>query len=327
MFTILKKRRARATAALTFVLSLCLSGSAYALGGGGGSGSQSVSGFNNPGNLKMYTYLPSGLPENAPVIVVLHGCAQSASGYYDDAGWDKMADAYGAALLLPEQTSGNNMMSCFNWFEPGDFERGRGESASIVNALNKVIADENLDAGRVFITGVSAGGSMAAQMLAHYPEVFAGASLHASVVPGCASGTFSGILCTSTVIGSPGKWDNYVRNATDHQGPWPRVSIWQGAADDAVNPQHLTELMEQWTNVHGIDQTADRVGSTGPAAHRVYEQAGVPVVETWLVNDMGHGTAVNPGSGDTQCGIASKFFPDANVCSSYYSMRFWGLAD
>src|SRR6266852_6978099 len=89
---------------------------------------QEVDGFgSNPGNLRMFGYLPSRLEANPALVVVLHGCTQSAAGYDHGAGWSTLADRYGFALLLPEQQRSNNPNGCFNWFQSGDIERGRGE--------------------------------------------------------------------------------------------------------------------------------------------------------------------------------------------------------
>jgi poly(3-hydroxybutyrate) depolymerase len=33
----------------------------------------------NPGALDMYEYVPADLPPNAPLVVVLHGCTQTAA--------------------------------------------------------------------------------------------------------------------------------------------------------------------------------------------------------------------------------------------------------
>src|ERR1044071_8977758 len=86
-----------------------------------------VTGFgSNPGALRMFSYVPDGLPTGRPLIVALHGCTQSAADYYSHSGWPKYADASAAALVLPEQTSANNPLSCFNWFAPGDTRRGSG---------------------------------------------------------------------------------------------------------------------------------------------------------------------------------------------------------
>src|SRR4051794_26191924 len=74
----------------------------------------------NPGALRMYSYVPTGLAAGRPVVVALHGCTQSAADYYGHSGWPKYADLYQAAVVFPEQTSSNNALSCFNWFTAGD---------------------------------------------------------------------------------------------------------------------------------------------------------------------------------------------------------------
>ena len=80
-----------------------------------------VHGFgSNPGALRMFTYLPAGLADQSALVVVLHGCAQTAASYEYGAGWSTLAERYGFALLVPEQQRANNPNGCFNWFQPGD---------------------------------------------------------------------------------------------------------------------------------------------------------------------------------------------------------------
>ena len=68
-----------------------------------------ICGFgSNPGALRMFTYLPAGLADQSALVVVLHGCAQTAASYDYGAGWSTLADRYGFALLLPEQQRANN---------------------------------------------------------------------------------------------------------------------------------------------------------------------------------------------------------------------------
>ena len=89
---------------------------------------EEVHGFgSNPGNLRMFKYLPDGLPDHPALVVVLHGCTQTAAGYDLGAGWSTLADRYGFALLMPEQQRSNNPNGCFTWFQPGDTQqRSRG---------------------------------------------------------------------------------------------------------------------------------------------------------------------------------------------------------
>ena len=57
----------------------------------------------NPGNLRMFSYVPANQEPAAPLIVVLHGCKQKATTFASDAGWLALADRSRLALLLPEQ--------------------------------------------------------------------------------------------------------------------------------------------------------------------------------------------------------------------------------
>jgi poly(3-hydroxybutyrate) depolymerase len=72
----------------------------------------------NPGNLRMYRYVPPRLDSDPALVVVLHGCTQTAAGYDFGAGWSTLADRYGFVVLLPEQQRSNNPNGCFNWFQP-----------------------------------------------------------------------------------------------------------------------------------------------------------------------------------------------------------------
>ena len=99
----------------------------------------------NPGALRMFAYLPAALAPGSALVVVLHGCTQTAAGYDFGAGWSTLADRYGFALVFPEQQRSNNPNGCFNWFLPGDTERDRGEAHSIRQMVARAIADHGLD--------------------------------------------------------------------------------------------------------------------------------------------------------------------------------------
>lgn len=288
-----------------------------------------VTGFgSNPGALRMFKYVPAGLPANSPLVVALHGCAQSASSYDAETGWQMLADRWQFALVLPQQQSANNSSGCFNWFESGDTARGQGEALSIKQMVDRMIADHAIAPSRVYVTGLSAGGAMTAAMLAAYPDVFAGGAILSGLPYRCATTQSAAFSCMNPGTNlAPAQWGDRVRAAyPSWTGPWPLVSIWHGDADYTVRPMNLTESMEQWTDVHGIDQVADVSDTVAGYPHRLYKNAaGQPLVETYTITGMGHGTPVDPGTGETQCGVAGAYILDANICSSYYIGRFWGL--
>jgi poly(hydroxyalkanoate) depolymerase family esterase len=281
----------------------------------------------NPGNLRMYQYVPPNLPSSAPLVVALHGCLQTAKNYDDETGWVKLAKQNHFALLLPEQQKINNVLSCFNWFSQTDIHRGTGEALSIKQMIDKMKTDYNLATDRVYVTGLSAGGGMTSVMLATYPEIFAGGAIIAGVPYDCAHNVIDAPICMN-----PGKhftsreWGDKVRASANYKGPWPIVSIWQGGKDPTVNASNLTEHLKQWTNVHGIDRTPDREEMVSGYPHRVYQDdRGRDRIETYEITDMSHGTPINPGFGEKHCGKAAPFILDKNICSSYYISQFWGL--
>jgi len=141
----------------------------------------------NPGNLKMYMYTPANVADNAPLVVVLHGCTQNAHEYAERTQWNKLAERFGFSVIYPEQQLVNNVFSCFNWFFPADASRDQGESLSIKQMIDRVKTDHSIDAKRAYVTGLSAGGYMAAVMLAVYPEVFAGGAVMAGGPFRCAT--------------------------------------------------------------------------------------------------------------------------------------------
>ena len=78
----------------------------------------------NPGNLRMFVYVPERLPNMAPLVVALHGCSQSADDYDYGSGWSTLAERLGFAVVFPEQQPTNNPKNCFSWFLSGDIARG-----------------------------------------------------------------------------------------------------------------------------------------------------------------------------------------------------------
>src|ERR1700735_579685 len=189
----------------------------------------------NPGDLRMFSYVPADLPPSAALVVVLHGCGQTAAGYDVGAGWSTLAKHYGFALLMPEQQPGNNAHGCFNWFNPEDTKRGHGEACSIRQMTARMVADHGIDPRRIFVTGLSAGGAMTSVMLATYPEVFAAGAIIAGLPYGAASDLREALsTMRATPVRTPHRLGDLVRNASAHKGPWPRLSVWHGNADGVV---------------------------------------------------------------------------------------------
>ena len=282
-----------------------------------------LTGFgSNPGQLRMFTYVPTNLPPSPSLVVVLHGCTQSAAGYDLGAGWSTLAERYGFVVLLPEQTSANNPKTCFNWFLPGDTRRDRGEALSIRQMIEKTVGAHGIDRSRVYVTGLSAGGAMAAAMLAAYPEVFAAGAIIAGLPHGSAGNVqeaFESMFQGRTR--SAKEWGDKVRHASQHDGPWPRVSIWHGDRDETVKPANAAALVAQWRDVHGI-AGAPVEDTVDGYPRKVWSRDGVEVIESYTITGMAHGT---PLATATHGGEAGPFLLETGISSSYHIARFFGL--
>lgn len=292
------------------------------------AGLEEVTGFgSNPGNLRMFQYVPDGLPAGSPLVVALHGCTQSAAEFDDETGWTELAERHRFAVLLPEQRTVNNGNACFNWFQSVDTSRGSGEAASITQMMDRIHADHDVDPGRAYVSGLSAGGAMTAVMMAAYPDRFQGGAVVAGLPYRCATSVVQAFGCMNPGVDkTPGQWGDLVRQASSHGGPWPTLSVWHGTSDTTVAPVNQRELVEQWTDVHGTDPAPDASGEVAGYPHRVYHDAGGrPVVESYEITGMGHGQPVDPGTGTQQCGRAAPYIPDADICAVHHITRFWGI--
>jgi poly(hydroxyalkanoate) depolymerase family esterase len=283
----------------------------------------------NPGALRMFAFVPEHLQRTPALVVVLHGCGQTAAGYDLGAGWSTLAKRYGFALLMPEQQASNNANTCFNWFNPGDITRGRGEAASIRQMIARMVAEHKIDSRRIYVTGLSAGGAMTSVMLATYPEVFAGGAVIAGLPFGIASNVreaLNGMMQSSPRPAH--ELGDLVRKASKHRGPWPKLSVWHGSADRTVNPVNADEIVKQWLDVHGLPSAPMSTADVDGYPRDVWwNEEGETVVESYTITDMAHGTPLGLTGSDESYGTAGAFLIEAGISSSYHIANFFGLTE
>jgi poly(hydroxyalkanoate) depolymerase family esterase len=271
----------------------------------------------NPGNLRMFQYLPPRA--GAPLVVVLHGCGQTAGGYDLGAGWSLLADQLDFAVLAVEQKAVNNPNTCFDWFNPEDITRGEGEAASIAAMIQTLVQTHGLDATRVFITGLSAGGAMTAVMLATYPELFAGGAIIAGLPFGAAANVRDALeSMRSAPLKTPRQWGDAVRAASRHAGPWPKISIWHGALDMTVNISNAQASAAQWADLHGLSLTDAKQQMVDGAVRLCWGDR----LEVYTLAALGHGTPID----SRDLGQPAPFILDAGISSTRRIAEFWGLA-
>lgn len=282
----------------------------------------------NPGRLRMLTYEPLVLRRHSPMVVVLHGCGQEAAAFAEDSGWIALAERLRIPLILPEQVRDNNRGGCFNWFNPAQTRRDQGEALSIRQMVATGLRRTGGNPEQVFVVGLSAGGAMAAAILASYPDVFAAGAVVAGLPAGCATAAPQALARMS----QPGPsisaedWGALVRASSPaaYRGPWPRLSIWHGGVDRVVDPGNADLLVTQWRDVHGIGAAPGRETRDGGATHVAWGAPGKPAVELWNLPDLGHGYPIAAAQGGE--GRASRWVIDSGVDATLAIADFWNLA-
>ena len=142
--------------------------------------------FSSPhGKLAYKLYTPKGSTRRRlPLVVMLHGCGQSATDFAVGTGMNKLADEIGFLVLYPQQSASANVGRCWNWHSPLDQKRGSGEPAVIAALTRHIIATSQANPTRVYIAGISAGGAAAAIIGAAYPDLYVAVGIHSGVARG-----------------------------------------------------------------------------------------------------------------------------------------------
>ncbi|MGW7518467.1 extracellular catalytic domain type 1 short-chain-length polyhydroxyalkanoate depolymerase [Streptomyces sp. NPDC054796] len=290
----------------------------------------------NPGNLKMFAYVPEKAQTGAPVVVLFHHCGGAARDLDVNTGWRKYADAYGFTVVFPEQkdenvgSGGIVPHKCFSaWNEADRTHDGRGEARSVIEMVDYMKANYAADANRVYATGYSGGGAATNVMLAAYPEVFKAGAVFFGMAYGCADNE-DDYFDTGSLAPCPGRfntldpeeWGDKIRSAyPGYTGPRPRVQIWHGGSDPLIDQNSLEKQRDGWTDTLGLSQTPSP--TSRPALGVTKQVYGSGQVETYLINSMGHEPPIDPGTGIDKCGTLGQGHD--SLCGPYYAAKFFGL--
>jgi poly(hydroxyalkanoate) depolymerase family esterase len=187
-------------------------------------------------------FVPSHVHGPAPLVVVLHGCEQDADGIAASSRWNELAERGGFLVLYPNQQWGLNPYNCWNWFLPANQIPGFGEPAAIFYAIAAAKAAYPIDARRVYVAGLSAGGATAATMLSCYPETFAAGAIHSGVAYGLASDAGSALA-----VMKDGPKDRARLGVCDPGAFRGGVFVIHGSSDPVINPLNADRAAAEFT--------------------------------------------------------------------------------
>jgi poly(hydroxyalkanoate) depolymerase family esterase len=251
-------------------------------------GTFSTHAFSNSAGQRQYKlYVPAAYKhEPMPLIVMLHGCTQNADDFAAGTRMNEMAERHGFIVVYPNQSQAANHSKCWNWFKPADQQRDHGEPSLIAGITREVMTHYRVDAARVYVAGLSAGGAMADIMLKTSPDLYAAACVHSGLAYGCAKDLPSALAAMKG--GKP------PRNRTRATPQRPLI-VFHGDADTTVHPSNATEL------VTGFDASATTAAVPSAAAgasgqrrsatlQRLVAENGVEA-EYWSIHGAGHAWA------------------------------------
>jgi poly(hydroxyalkanoate) depolymerase family esterase len=205
----------------------------------------------------------SGALKNAPALVVLHGCLQSPALIASGTGMNELADKYGFVVIYPEQTVQFNFQSCWNWYAPENLQRS-GEAEIIASITNDVVKQYQLNASRVFISGMSAGGAMTSNLLACYSNIFAAGAIHSGLPYAVAENQIQ----ASVAMQNGGGFDPaQAATRAYHCSPQRRlpvpVLIIHGDQDSTVSVKNAGQNFALFENLNDLIDDGKINGSTG----------------------------------------------------------------
>jgi poly(hydroxyalkanoate) depolymerase family esterase len=209
-------------------------------------------------------------------------------------GWSRMAREKGFVLLYPEQTKQNNQNLCFNWFRPSSIARDRGELMSIREMIEHSARRHNIRADRIFLQGLSAGGAMAAALLATYPGLFAAGQIVGGLPYGAARDAMSALqVMKSGARRTAREWGDLVRIVRGDEAARPAISIWHGRADSVVAIANAEAALAQWLDVYGLVREAGKELSVADGTMIVWkDEKGRVLVEYRIIDALDHGLPV-----------------------------------
>ncbi|HKY81179.1 MAG TPA: PHB depolymerase family esterase [Sphingobium sp.] len=237
------------------------------------------------GSLTYRLYTPTGSARRRmPLIVMLHGCSQTADDFATGTRMSRIADEQGFLVLYPQQSAAANVARCWNWHDPRNQSRGKGEPAVIAALTRHAITLGRANPARVYIAGISAGGAAAAIIGAAYPDIYVAVGVHSAVARGDIR-SLGSALAAMRGKGGPAPAAKLPRQL-------PTI-VFHGDKDRIVHA----------SNARGFLANLER-SSAGPLVtrsqrgrsergreytRRIYQdRSGATLLEDWTVHDSGH---------------------------------------
>ena len=234
------------------------------------------SGDGNPVHLRSmhyWLYLPDRPPAptaaapGLPLIVMLHGCDQTATAFAEGTRMNQLADSAGCAVVYPQQALSSHPHRCWKWYDRAT-QQGGGDVPLIVGVVEQVSAAYPIDRSRIYICGISAGAGMANIVALNHPGLFAALGLHSGPIFGAGHSTIGALGVMQHGAGA--RVDGAIHEVLDKRStfsPLPTILI-QGEDDHVVRPINQVQLARQAMLVNALPADSVEKLALKPATGR-----------------------------------------------------------
>ncbi len=186
--------------------------------------------------------------ETLPLVVMIHGCRETAEEFERGTRMNAIADREGFAVLYPDQATFANIRRCWNWFEPNTAS-GNGECAIILEMIREARKHAKLDPTRVYVAGMSSGAAIAGLLAYHHPDAFAAVAMHSGLPPmmppsaaAAISAMKKGVRVNSDLLAQM-----YWRT---HKVLPPPLIVLHGDQDETVTERNATSMVKLWEKLY-----------------------------------------------------------------------------
>lgn len=235
------------------------------------------------GKRQYKAYMPASAGSasaSMPVVVMLHGCGQTPDDFAKGTRMNALAEEFRFLVIYPAQPREAHPRRCWNWFRPGDQLRDAGEPALLASLIREVLGQHNVDPARVYVAGLSAGGSAALVLARAYPDIVAAVGVHSGLPAGAAQSKASAMMAMAQ--GNPGiRWT----------APMPTI-IFHGDDDRVVHARNGRFIairaldLFPGSRATQVKRCVKGGRSYVRSTHRIGQ--GRPLVEHWLIEGSGH---------------------------------------
>ncbi|PMR67789.1 extracellular catalytic domain type 1 short-chain-length polyhydroxyalkanoate depolymerase [Halomonas heilongjiangensis] len=274
---------------------------------------------NQAGSRDYKLYLPSGYHGQAlPLVVMLHGCTQNPDDFAAGTNMNRLAEEQRFCVLYPAQPVTANRSKCWNWFKAEDQQREGGEPAILAGMTRQVIDTYGLDASRVYVAGLSAGGAMATTLAMTYPDLYAAVGVHSGLPHGVARSLPDALGAMQGGTGPMANASSARVSASVSRVP---AIVFHGDRDTTVHPSNADRVAAQYAASRAAGESANgRQDSAGKTVERgqvpngyAYTQTshqdadGRSCLEQWVIHGAGHAWS----GGDARGSYTDPKGPDA----------------